>query len=109
MQAIVNTHRPKKGNFQNDLRLTTVAKPDPRKSEVLIKILCATITIDDIYIAEGTALGGIPVAPSPSSKKPFIPGIELSGIVEEIGTNVTKFKVGDSVFGTPGFPIKEDA
>jgi NADPH:quinone reductase-like Zn-dependent oxidoreductase len=106
MQAIVMTHRPKKGEFPNDLRLTTVVKPEPRKNEVLIKVVSATITIDDINFAEGAELGGIPIAPSPSSKKPFIPGIELSGVVEEIGPNVTKFNVGDSVFGGSGSPLK---
>ena len=108
MQAIVITHRPKKGAFPNDLRLTTVVKPEPRKNEVLIKVVSATITIDDINFIEGTEFGGIPIGPSPSSKKPITPGIELCGIVEKIGTNVIKFKVGDSVFGSPGFPLKRE-
>lgn len=106
MQGIVITHRPKIGDLPNDLRLTAVAKPEPRKSEILIKVLFATITIDDINIAEGTEMGGIPIGPSPSSKKPVILGIELSGLVEKTGTNVTKFKAGDSVFESVGFPIK---
>ncbi len=93
MQGIVITQRPKIGELSNDLQLVTVEIPEPRKSEVLIKVLFATITIDDINLAEGTELGGIPIGASPSFKKPVIPGIELSGIVEKIGTNVTKFKV----------------
>ena len=108
MQRIVITHRPQKGEFPKDLRLETAAKPEPRKNEVLVKVLCATITIDDINVAEGTQIGGIPIAPSPSPEKPVTPGIELSGIVETIGTNVIKFNVGDSVIGSPGFPIKRD-
>jgi len=108
MQAIVMTHRPQKGEFPNDLRLTTVVKPEPRKNEVLVKVLCATITIDDINFAEGSELGGVPIGPSPSPEKPVTPGFELSGIVEKIGINVTKFNVGDSVIGTPGFPLKRD-
>lgn len=31
-------------------------------------------------------------------KTPFIPGCEISGIIVEVGSKVSKFKVGDSVF-----------
>jgi NADPH:quinone reductase-like Zn-dependent oxidoreductase len=106
MQGIVITQRPKIGELSNDLQLVTVEIPEPKKREVLIKVLFATITIDDINLAEGTEFGGIPIGASPSSKKPVIPGIELSGIVEKIGTNVTKFKIGDSVFGSINTPAK---
>ena len=108
MQAIVMNHRPSIGDLPNNLRMTTVAKPEPRKNEVLIKVFFASVTIDDINISEGTELGGIPVGPSPSAKKPVIPGVELSGIVEKIGINGTDFNVGDSVFGTVGFPFKRN-
>lgn len=108
MQAIVINNRPKKGDFQNELQLISKTKPNPKKNEVLVKIFRATITIDDINMAEGSALGGIPVGPSASIKNPVTPGIELSGMVEEIGTNVTKFKVGDAVFGSIGLPIKKE-
>jgi NADPH:quinone reductase-like Zn-dependent oxidoreductase len=106
MQGIVITQCPKVGELSNDLRLVTVEIPKPRKSEVIIKVFFATITIDDINLAEGTELGGIPIGATPSSKKPVISGIEFSGIVEKIGTNVTKFEVGDSVFGSIRSPAK---
>lgn len=35
-------------------------------------------------------------------KFPWILGNDTSGIVEQVGTNVTKFKIGDEVFGAPG-------
>ncbi len=34
----------------------------------------------------------------------MILGCDVSGIVEEVGTNVTNFKKGDEVFGCPNFP-----
>jgi NADPH:quinone reductase-like Zn-dependent oxidoreductase len=78
--------------------------PEPRKNEVLVRVLFTTINVDDINLAEGTALGGIPIGASPSAKKPVIPGIEYAGIVDKIGANVTKFNVGDSVFGSINSP-----
>jgi NADPH:quinone reductase-like Zn-dependent oxidoreductase len=34
---------------------------------------------------------------------PLIPGYDIAGIVEKTGTNVTKLKVGDAVYGYPTF------
>lgn len=108
MQAIIITSRPQKGDLPNEVKLITKIKPVPCKNEVLIKISCATITIDDINMQEGSALGGIPIGPTASIEKPVIPGIELSGIVEDIGSDISKFKVGDAVFGSIGLPIKRE-
>jgi NADPH:quinone reductase-like Zn-dependent oxidoreductase len=35
---------------------------------------------------------------------PFIPGWDLSGVVEEIGYGVTRFQPGEEVYGMPNFP-----
>ena len=106
MQALIITKRPQIGELSQDLELVTMETPEPRKNEVLVRVLFTTINVDDINLAEGTALGGIPIGASPSAQKPVIPGIEYSGIVEKIGANVTKFKVGDSVFGSINSPGK---
>lgn len=108
MQAVTLTCCPNKGELSSKLRISTVAKPEPLKNEVLIKIFFSTICIDDINIWEGTELGGIPLAPTPSLEKPITPGLELSGIVEKLGANVANLKVGDSVFGISGFPFRRN-
>ncbi|PCI24254.1 hypothetical protein COB57_05375 [Candidatus Peregrinibacteria bacterium] len=108
MQAITLSHRPKKAHFSNDFEITHQEIPKPQKNEVLVKVYNATITIDDINIAEASSLGGIPLTSPPTNKQPATPGIELSGIVETVGVNVTPFKKGDAVFGSVGFPIKKN-
>lgn len=108
MESITLSHRPKNGELSKTLERETISKPEPCENEVLVRVCFATISIDDIHISEGTQLAGIPMGSNPSPNNPVvpgIPGIELSGIVEKIGANVSNFEVGDSVFGNTGFPI----
>lgn len=108
MQAVTLTCSPNKGELSSQLRISAVEKPEPLKNEVLIQVFFSSISIGDINIWEGTELGGIPLAPSPSREKPVTPGLELSGVVEKVGENVTNLEVGDSVFGVSGFPFKRN-
>ena len=67
---------------------TTIQRRDPGPGDVLIKIAYAGICHSDIHTARGE-WGKVIF--------PLVPGHEISGIVEEIGTGVTKFTVGDRV------------
>ncbi|MCK9547080.1 MAG: alcohol dehydrogenase catalytic domain-containing protein [Sphaerochaeta sp.] len=55
--------------------------------EVRIKVMASGICGTDIHIYRGEYLGGYPI----------VPGHEFAGIVEEIGSAVTRFSVGDHV------------
>ena len=55
--------------------------------------------VDDIHFAQGTMFGGMPISPKPSEKKPVIPGTDVAGIIDKIGSRVNNFKVGQAVFG----------
>jgi D-arabinitol dehydrogenase (NADP+) len=55
--------------------------------DLRVKVKASGICGTDVHIFRGEYLGGYPV----------IPGHEFSGIVEEIGEKVTRFKVGDHV------------
>ena len=90
MQALVITQRPQIGELSQALELVTMETPEPRKNEVLVRVLFTTINVDDINLAEGTALGGIPIGTSPSAQKPVIPGIEYSGIAEKIHSDIQR-------------------
>ena len=92
------------------LHLQEVAKPQPKDNEVLIKIVATTAHIGDIKIrAFKPGMGRIKdlfIKPlmrlligftGPRKK---ILGMDLSGEIEAVGKNVTRFQVGDQVFAS---------
>ncbi|MFA6176104.1 MAG: alcohol dehydrogenase catalytic domain-containing protein [Phycisphaerae bacterium] len=78
-----------------DLRIVDVPKPSPQPQEVLCRVVRAGICGTDyaIYTGEFSFVkkGMVPF--------PMTPGHEWSGVVTEIGSDVTNFKVGDRVVG----------
>ncbi len=91
------------------LQLQEVQKPSPKKNELLIKIHASTVHIGDTKIRgfkPGMGMLDLIVKPmmrlmigfwGPRQK---ILGMDLAGKIETVGKNVTKFKVGDEVFGS---------
>jgi len=67
--------------------IKTIPVPEVTDYDVKIKVMASGICGTDIHIYRGEYLGTYPV----------IPGHEFSGIVEEVGAKVTRFKVGDHV------------
>jgi NADPH:quinone reductase-like Zn-dependent oxidoreductase len=80
------------------LKIADVAKPIPGENEVLVRVRAGSInpanwhelTGEPYLVRAGMGIGA-----------PSIPrfGTDYAGIVEALGPNVTKFKVGDEVFG----------
>ena len=66
--------------------------PTPGAGEVLVKIGAAAINPIDVYIRSG--------AINAQLQFPYIPGCDLAGTVIEVGKNVSRFKVGDRVWGS---------
>lgn len=83
------------------LELAEVAKPLRNFTEVLIKVHAASINPVDTYVRSGA----FPLL----GPAPFVPGWDVSGVVEEIDPGSTRFKVGDEVFGMPLFPRAANA
>lgn len=94
MKAIIcNSYGP-----TSQLQLKEVDKPIPKPNEVLIKIHFSAINDYDWSMVRGKPtlyrlLFGLFKPKNP------IPGMELSGVVESCGAEVSKFKVGDEVYG----------
>lgn len=86
------------------LKLVEIDKPQPKEDEILVKIHAATVTSGDVRLrsSDFPPLFWLPARLIFGLFKPKkkILGHELAGTVEEIGKNVTKFKIGDYVFGT---------
>jgi NADPH:quinone reductase-like Zn-dependent oxidoreductase len=77
------------------LELTTVPRPEPAATEVLVRVTAAGVNpVDWKTRAAGGFLG----------EPPFTVGWDVAGIVEAVGFGVTRFTIGDRVFGMPRFP-----
>lgn len=74
------------------LEYADVPVPKPGEGELLIKIAAASVNPVDWKVREGR------LKFMTGKKFPLYAGSELSGVVEEIGTGVTKFAKGDRVF-----------
>lgn len=82
------------------LELIEIDQPEPKKSQVLVKVGATTINDYDWSITTGKpAAYRLIFGIGSPRKKMRIPGMELAGIVMEVGKNATKFKVGDAVYG----------
>ena len=84
------------------LELMEVAKPTPKHNEVLIKTHATTVTSADwrvrsLEVPLGFRLIVRLVFGISKPKQPIL-GSELAGVIESIGKDVAKFKVGDQVF-----------
>lgn len=67
----------------------------PRKNEVLIEVKSASLNFPDALMVEGRYQTKPPL--------PFSPGMDLAGIVYQVGENVTHVAVGDRVIAFSGF------
>lgn len=83
----------------NQLFYTEIEKPIAFAKEVLIKVKAISINPVDIKTRMGKGIYG-----RIKAENPLIIGWDIAGIVENVGTEVTKFKNGDEVFGMVNFP-----
>jgi NADPH:quinone reductase-like Zn-dependent oxidoreductase len=86
----------------DELKLVSVERPKPLPTEVLVRVVAAGVNPVDVFTREGRAY-------MRALSLPHIPGWDVSGIVEEVGYGVTRFRVGDAVFGMPWFPRQAGA
>jgi NADPH:quinone reductase-like Zn-dependent oxidoreductase len=80
-------------------RLEEVERPVPREDEVLVKIHATTVTRTDCGIRAGKPFF-VRLIFGLRRPKQRILGTELAGEIEAIGAAVSKFAIGDHVFGS---------
>jgi len=70
------------------LMLLDVAKPKPDAGQLLVRLSACAVCRTDLHIVDGEL---------PDPKLPLIPGHQIVGRVEQVGTGVEKFSIGDRV------------
>jgi len=70
------------------LRLAEMPSPRAQEGEIRLKVLVCGVCRTDIHIAEGDL---------PLKKSPVILGHEAVGVVDDVGKNAQRFRIGDRV------------
>jgi len=74
------------------LKYEDVPRPEPKDDQLLVRVIAAGVNPVDGMIRSGMfAKGG-------NGAFPMILGGDIAGIIEKIGSKITKFKAGDPVF-----------
>jgi len=81
------------------LTMEVIERPEPGPTEVLVRVTAVGVNPIDWKTRSG---GGVYESFDPSL--PMVLGWDVAGVVEELGDGVTRFHVGDRVFGMPRFP-----
>jgi len=76
---------------------------DLKPNEILVEVKAFSINVDDINVAEGSFLGGLPGMQRKKSKsqEPLVIGNDFAGVIAAVGDKVdaSKYKVGQRVCG----------
>ena len=80
------------------LRRREVATPTLGERDVLVRVHAAALHPGDVFAVKGSPF---PVRMETGLRRPKrgIPGFDVAGTVEAIGSGVSRFKAGDEVFG----------
>jgi NADPH:quinone reductase-like Zn-dependent oxidoreductase len=80
------------------LELREVLAPDPISTEVRVRCLASSLNPVDVKTRSGSGVARWQGAP------PYRLGWDVAGVVDALGYGVTRFSVGDVVYGMPWFP-----
>lgn len=86
MKACLLTHNA--SIETNPLTLTEVPTPAPLAQQVLVKVSTCGVCRTDLHVIEGEL---------PVQHLPVIPGHQIIGRIEALGSEVTRFQIGDRV------------
>src|SRR5579859_2337957 len=76
-----------------ELKLEEVPKPTINPDDVLVRVYATGVNPIDWKIRKGGR--------SQSGTFPKILGWDFSGVIEQVGSQVTQWKAGDAVYGRP--------
>ncbi len=81
-----------------DLQLKELPQPIPKENEALIRIKASAVNDYDWSMVRGKPALYRLLFGLFKPRKPIL-GMEMSGIIEAIGSNTSSFKIGDEVYG----------
>jgi NADPH:quinone reductase-like Zn-dependent oxidoreductase len=83
------------------LEFRDIDQPVPKDNQLLVGVRAAGLHRGDWHVMTGLPYLIRVVVPTLGLRKPKVPvlGMDLAGVVEAAGTDVTRFKPGDEVFG----------
>ena len=85
------------------LSFEDVDRPDYGDNEVLVRVKAAAVSPGDRAMFTGVPYINRVAVRALRRPKASIPGFDVAGVVEAIGRSITRFRVGDEVFGNaPG-------
>ena len=76
-------------------RPVEIERPAPGPGQVLVRIEASGVTVLDTKIRAGKAAHA-------RQPLPAVLGMEMAGVVQELGEGVTRFEIGDEVYGMTG-------
>jgi NADPH:quinone reductase-like Zn-dependent oxidoreductase len=82
------------------LRLEQIDRPQIGEDDVLVRVHAASVHIGDWHVMTGLPYLLRVVGFGFGAPKVRVRGMDVAGTVETVGTNVTKFRAGDEVYGT---------
>jgi NADPH:quinone reductase-like Zn-dependent oxidoreductase len=83
------------------LELGDIDQPAPEDNQLLVRVHAAGLDRGVWHVMTGLPYLVRIVVPSLGLRKPKVPvrGMDVAGRVEAVGSNVTRFRPGDAVFG----------
>jgi L-idonate 5-dehydrogenase len=91
MEALV-IHAP------GDLRVEEIATPELGPDQLRVRVRCGGICGSDLHYYQHGGFGTVRI------KEPMVLGHEVAGVIEAVGTSVTRFQAGDRVAISPSRP-----
>ncbi|KAE9627885.1 quinone oxidoreductase family protein [Parasedimentitalea maritima] len=101
MQAVGMVNDPAIGQVARELQMLQMPTPRPAKGEVTVRIAASSMHIDEIYAAQGTALGRFYGPKNVSKANPARIGSCATGTIVGLGEGAENFKIGDDVIIIP--------
>ena len=81
------------------LQLGEIPEPVAADDQLLVRVHAASIHADVWHVMRGVPYVLRIMGAGVRAPRDLVPGTDLSGVVEQVGKNVTRFRPGDEVFG----------